>query len=396
MYKREQYGVLHERITEPRRFIQVIAGPRQVGKSTMVKQMVGELTIPYTIETADAIAPDNAEWLSNVWNTVRQQMLFRGEKEHLLVIDEIHKINNWSEQVKREWDDDTFHDRNIKVVLLGSSRLLLKKGLTESLMGRFELIRMPHWNYREMHDAFGWDINQYIYFGGYPGGATLIGNVRRWRQYVTDAIIGPSIDKDVILTSTIYKPALMRNLFELGCTYSGEELSLNKVLGQLQDAGNVTTLSNYLTILGECNLLAGLQKFSNDKARKYNSVPKFQVYNSALLSALNGKTYEQAFTDSKLWGRWVETAVGAYLINNADAHDYKLYYWREASNEVDYILERCGETIAIEVKSGRRTTNKGITLFRERYNPRHTIIVGSGGIPVEEFLQIDLSVLWKV
>lgn len=396
MYKREQYGVLHERITEPRRFIQVIAGPRQVGKSTMVKQMVGELTIPYTIETADAIAPDNAEWLSNVWNTVRQQMLFRGEKEHLLVIDEIHKINNWSEQVKREWDDDTFHDRNIKVVLLGSSRLLLKKGLTESLMGRFELIRMPHWNYCEMHDAFGWDINQYIYFGGYPGGATLIGNVRRWRQYVTDAIIGPSIDKDVILTSTIYKPALMRNLFELGCTYSGEELSLNKVLGQLQDAGNVTTLSNYLTILGECNLLAGLQKFSNDKARKYNSVPKFQVYNSALLSALNGKTYEQAFTDSKLWGRWVETAVGAYLINNADAHDYKLYYWREASNEVDYILERRGETIAIEVKSGRRTTNKGITLFRERYNPRHTIIVGSGGIPIEEFLQIDLSVLWKV
>ena len=396
MYKREQYNILQERIAEPRRFIQVIAGPRQVGKSTMVKQVVGELTIPYTIETADAIAPDNAEWVSDVWNTVRQQMLFRGEKEHLLVIDEIHKINNWSEQVKREWDDDTFHDRNIKVVLLGSSRLLLKKGLTESLMGRFELIRMPHWNYREMHDAFGWDINQYIYFGGYPGGATLVGNERRWRQYVMDAIIGPSIDKDVILTSTIYKPALMRNLFELGCTYSGEELSLNKVLGQLQDAGNVTTLSNYLTILGECNLLAGLQKYSNDKARKYNSVPKFQVYNSALLSALNGKTYEQAFTDSKLWGRWVETAVGAYLINNADAHDYKLYYWREASNEVDYILERRGETIAIEVKSGRRTTNKGITLFRERYNPRHTIIVGSGGIPVEEFLQVDLSRLWEL
>lgn len=394
MYRRKQYNILHERIAEPRRFIQVIAGPRQVGKSTMVKQIVKEVTIPYTLETADAIETDNAEWISNVWNTVRQQMLFRNETEHLLVIDEIHKINNWSEMVKREWDSDTFADRNIKVVLLGSSRLLLKKGLTESLMGRFELIRMPHWNYREMHEAFGWDINQYIYFGGYPGGATLIKNERRWQQYVVDAIIGPSIDKDVILTSTIYKPALMRNLFELGCTYSGEELSLNKVLGQLQDAGNVTTLSNYLTILGECNLLAGLQKYAADKARKYNSVPKFQVFNSALLSALHGKTYEQAFTDSKLWGRWVETAVGAYLINNAEPLGYKLYYWRKASNEVDYILERRGETIAIEVKSGHRTTNKGITLFRERYNPRHAIIVGSGGISIEDFLQFDLEKLW--
>ena len=394
MYQREQYSTLYERIAEPRRFIQVVAGPRQVGKSTLVKQVISALTIPYTMESADGVGETNGEWISSVWEGVRQQMLFRGEKEHLLVIDEIHKINNWSEIVKREWDSDTFADRNIKVVILGSSRLLLKKGLTESLMGRFELIRMPHWNYREMHEAFGWDINQYIYFGGYPGGATLIGNERRWRGYVMDAIIAPSIEKDVILTSTIYKPALMRNLFELGCTYSGEELSLNKVLGQLQDAGNVTTLSNYLTILNECHLLGGLQKYARDKARKYNSVPKFQVYNSALLSALNGKSYEQAFTDSKQWGRWVETAVGAYLINNADLVGYKLFYWREAANEVDYILERQGETIAIEVKSGHRTTNKGLPLFRERFKPRHAIIVGSGGIPVEEFLQLDLERLW--
>ena len=394
MYQREQYSTLYERIAEPRRFIQVVAGPRQVGKSTLVKQVISALTIPYTMESADGVGETNGEWISSVWEGVRQQMLFRNEKEHLLVIDEIHKVNNWSEIVKREWDSDTFADRNIKVVILGSSRLLLKKGLTESLMGRFELIRMPHWNYREMHEAFGWDINQYIYFGGYPGGATLIGNERRWRGYVTDAIIAPSIEKDVILTSTIYKPALMRNLFELGCTYSGEELSLNKVLGQLQDAGNVTTLSNYLTILNECHLLGGLQKYARDKARKYNSVPKFQVYNSALLSALNGKSYEQAFTDSKQWGRWVETAVGAYLINNADLVGYKLYYWREAANEVDYILERQGETIAIEVKSGYRTTNKGLPLFRERFNPRHASIVGSGGIPVEEFLQLDLERLW--
>ena len=297
--------------------------------------------------------------------------------------------------MKREWDDDTFYNRNIKVVLLGSSRLLLMKGLTESLMGRFELIRMPHWNYQEMHDAFGWNIHQYIYFGGYPGGATLINDENRWKQYVLDAIISPSIEKDVILTSTIYKPTLMRNLFDLGCAYSGEELSLNKIVGQLQDVGNVTTLSNYLSILRECNLLAGLQKFAKDKARKYSSVPKFQVYNSALLSALNDINYEQAFSDSKLWGRWVETAIGAYLINNTDLIGYKLYYWRESSNEVDFILERRGETIAIEVKSGRRTTNKGLPLFREQYLPRHAIVVGSGGIAIEDFLKMDLIKLWK-
>lgn len=361
----------------------------------MVKQVMQDCSLPYTLETADAIDPENGEWIANVWESVRQQMSFRQQTEHLLVIDEIHKIKNWSEQIKREWDNDTFNDRNIKVILLGSSRLLLKKGLTESLMGRFELIRMPHWSLREMHDAFGWDINQYIYFGGYPGGATLISNERRWRQYVQDAIIAPSIEKDVILTSTIYKPTLMRNLFELGCSYSGEELSLNKVLGQLQDAGNVTTLSNYLEILNECNLLAGLQKYAADKARKYNSIPKFQTYNSALLSALNGNTYEQAFTDTKLWGRWVETAIGAHLINHADAIGYRLYYWREANNEVDYVLERQGRTIAIEVKSGRRTTNKGISLFRERFHPLHTIIVGSGGFPIADFLEMDLERLWR-
>lgn len=395
MYRREQYHTLMERMAEPRKFIQVIAGPRQVGKSTLVKQVMQDCSLPYTLETADAINSENGEWIANVWESVRQQMSFRQQTEHLLVIDEIHKIKNWSEQIKREWDNDTFNDRNIKVILLGSSRLLLKKGLTESLMGRFELIRMPHWSLREMHDAFGWDINQYIYFGGYPGGATLISSERRWRQYVQDAIIAPSIEKDVILTSTIYKPTLMRNLFELGCSYSGEELSLNKVLGQLQDAGNVTTLSNYLEILNECNLLAGLQKYAADKARKYNSIPKFQTYNSALLSALNGNTYEQAFTDTKLWGRWVETAIGAHLINHADAIGYRLYYWREANNEVDYVLERQGRTIAIEVKSGRRTTNKGISLFRERFHPLHTIIVGSGGFPIADFLEMDLERLWR-
>lgn len=394
-YKREQLKMLVERIKEPRQFIQVLAGPRQVGKSTLAYQMLQEIDLPYTIETADAVAPNNGLWLNALWENARQQMAFNNQQEHLLVIDEIHKIDNWSEQVKKEWDSDTMHGRNIKVVLLGSSRLLLKKGLTESLMGRFELIHMPHWDYLEMHEAFGWDINQYIYFGGYPGSAKLINNEKRWQRYVNKAIIAPSIDKDVIQTSTIYKPILMRTLFELGCSYSGEELSLNKMLGQLQDAGNVTTLSNYLKLLDESHLLAGLQKYAHDKARKYSSVPKLQVYNSALLTATNGKSFEKDFTNPQRWGRWVETAVGTYLINHAPTHNYRLYYWREAYDEVDFILERRDNLIAIEVKSGRRTTNRGLQIVRERYAPRYAIVVGSGGIPVADFLQMDLSRLWE-
>lgn len=394
MYQRAQCKILKERIAEPRRHIQVVAGARQVGKSTMVKQVLKDIDMPYTLANADSVDSQDTSWIGDTWAGIRQQMRFHNQPEHLLVIDEIHKIDNWSEQVKREWDSDTFRDVNIKLVLLGSSRLLLKKGLTESLMGRFEMIRMPHWSYREMQEAFGWTLDQYIYFGGYPGGADYVNSEKRWRNYVTDAIVAPSMEKDIMLTSGIYKPALMRNLFELGCAYSGKELSLNKMLGQLQDAGNVTTLSNYLNILDESRMLAGLRKYAADKARKYNSIPKLQVYDSALLSVMNGRSFEQEFTDPKQWGRWVETAVGAHLINHTDEWDYRLYYWRESNDEVDFVLDRRGNSIAIEVKSGRRGMNRGLRVFNEKFHPNQTLIVGSGGISIEDFLSHSLEPLF--
>ena len=279
MFIRTCFDTLMDRMREPRQFIQVIVGPRQVGKSTLVKQVLQQIDIPYTFEVADGIPEDDATWISRVWESARSQYRLRGGGEYLLVIDEIQKMQNWSEAVKREWDLDSFHDVNIKVVLLGSSRLLLKSGLTESLAGRFEMIRMGHWTYKEMHDAFGWNLDQYIYYGGYPGGANLVKNESRWRRYVLDAVVEPAISKDVLMTTIIYKPALLRQLFELGCGYSGELLSLNKMLGQLQDAGNVTTLANYIKVLDECEMLAGLQKYAFDNSRKYNSIPKYQVYN---------------------------------------------------------------------------------------------------------------------
>lgn len=393
MYKRHQFSELKSRIAEPRSRIQVISGPRQVGKSTLVKQVLTEISIDHMSISADNVSTENTAWISEVWNTARQRMKLKQAKEFLLIIDEVHKVSNWSEAVKKEWDYDTLNDINIKVVLLGSSRLLLKDGLTESLAGRYELIRMPHWSYAEMHKAFGMSIDNYIYFGGYPGGTSLIENETRWRHYIKDSIIAPAIEHDILMTKTVYKPELMRQLFELGCSYSGEEISLNKLLGQLQDAGNVTTLANYLTTLNESRLVCGLQKYANDNARKYNSVPKIMIYNTALLSALSGYTYKKAFTDPKIWGRWVESCVGAHLLNMADELDYKIYYWRERNDEVDFILEHNHKCIAIEVKSGRRTTNSGIHTFASKFSPSHTYIIGTGGIPLEDFLSADLNIL---
>lgn len=384
---------MKERIEEPRKFIQVIAGPRQVGKTTLVNQVLRQIELAYAVEVADGVDAKDTDWIRRVWDSARTAMLFRKEKEYLLVIDEIQKIANWSEAVKKEWDEDTRKGVNLKVVLLGSSRLLLKKGLTESLAGRYELIRLGHWRYQEMRDAFGFTLDEYVYFGGYPGPAHLIRNERRWKKYVKDSLVAPAIDKDVIMTSNIYKPALMKRLFELGCGYSAEILSLTKLIGQLQDAGNVTTLAGYLEILNQCSLLAALQKYARDDARKYNSIPKYQVYNNALMTAYKGQTFEKDRTDPKVWGRWVESAVGAYLLSMAEELDYQLYYWREGDDEVDFIIANGGESVAIEVKSGRRGMNSGLPKFVKAFQPKLSFVVGTSGVSLEDFLSSNLDAL---
>ncbi len=397
-YIRKQYHTLKARIQEPRRFMQVLVGPRQVGKSTLVGQVLQDISIPHSLELADAVAPADSDWIHRVWEAARTTMILRGETERLLVIDEIQKIDNWSEVVKREWDADTHKRVNLKVVLLGSSRLLLKRGLTESLAGRFELIRLGHWSYKEMHDAFGVSLDEYIYFGGYPGAAHMIGDEKRWRKYIKDSLVAPAIEKDVLMTSNIYKPALMKQLFELGCGYSAEILSLTKLMGQLQDAGNVTTLASYLELLDQCALLTGLHKYAHDDARKRGSSPKYQVYNNALLTAYKGRSFFTDRTDTMLWGRWVESAIGAHLLGRAEEADYQVYYWREtASNkagkdkEVDFIIVNNGEVTAIEVKSGRRGMNAGLPDFAKKFQPKRSFIVGTGGVSLEDFLSSDIE-----
>lgn len=394
-YKREQIKDILSRIDEQRGKLQVIVGPRQVGKTTLMGQVLEECTLPYDSYSADDVTGVSADWLAQVWETARMKMLVQGNIKRLLVIDEVQKISNWSETVKAEWDRDTREKRELIVVLLGSSRMLIEKGLTESLAGRFELIRLSHWTYMEMRDCFGWTLPQYIFFGGYPGAAAFIGNETRWRNYVKDSLVEPSISKDVLMDTRVLKPQLLRQLFEIGSSCSGELLSLTKVAAQLQDAGNVTTLAGYLHLLDECGLLCGLQKYAADNSRKYNSIPKFQVHNNALRNAWSELNYSEAVENPKEWGRMAESAVGAYLVSQAQIADYKVYYWRENNNEVDFVLTRRDRKIAIEVKSGRRTVNAGLPKFKTLYNPYHAITVGSGGLSFEEFLSMDLNLLFR-
>lgn len=393
-YRRLQFREVLNRMNEPRGYIQVLAGPRQVGKSTLVNQVLAEIRFPHYLYNADGVEEDDTDWIRRTWESVRVQMAVSKQEEAVLVIDEVQKIRNWSEAVKKEWDEDTRNRVPLKVFLLGSSRLMLRKGLTESLAGRFEMLRLGHWTPKEMHDAFGWSLDQWIYYGGYPGTARFLSDMRRWRKYVRDSLATPAIEKDVLLTSTIYKPALMKQLFELGCSYSAEILSLTKLLGQLQDAGNVTTLSSYLTILDQCNLLTGLQKYANDEARKYQSIPKYQVYNNALLTAYRGATYEKDRINPDVWGRWVESAVGAYLLGGVEEGDYRVFYWRERADEVDFIIQRQGETIAIEVKSGRRGMNSGLKSFREKFQPKRAFVVGTDGMPLADFFRCHVEDLF--
>ena len=389
MIKRSNIEQFTSRINEQRSFIQVLVGPRQVGKTTLVLQLLEETIIPNMFESADAVLNSNSEWILQIWETARLRMKAIQASEFLLVIDEVQKIDNWSEIVKQQWDRDTREKINIKVILLGSSRLLIQKGLTESLAGRFEITHLGHWSFSEMEKAFGWTVEEYIYFGGYPGAAQLIQDELRWRNYIKDALIETSISKDILMLTRVDKPALLKRLFELGALYSGQILSYTKLMGQLQDAGNTTTLSHYLQLLSDAGLLGGIEKYAGNVVHKRSSSPKFQVYNNALLTALENHTFEEIQTNAKDWGRLVESAIGSHLINCSVSERYELYYWRENNNEVDFVIKKNGKLIGIEVKSGRRADNKGMSVFSKSYNPDKVLLVGTGGIGIAEFLKMN-------
>ncbi|WP_262245684.1 ATP-binding protein [Parapedobacter soli] len=369
-------------------------GPRQVGKTTLVNQLTDAYGYPFHFATADAVPAAGGAWLEQQWEAARLMFEQRAAPEFLLVIDEIQKIQNWSETVKLLWDTDSREQRNIKVILLGSSRLLLQQGLTESLAGRFETSYLGHWSFAEMRDAFGWDAPTYCWFGAYPGAATLIDDENRWKRYVHDSLIETSISRDILMLTRVDKPALMKRLFELGYVYSGKIVAYTKMLGQLVDAGNTTTLAHYLGLLNTAGLLSGLEKYDSKLVRKRSSSPKFQVHNTALISAQRDEQFDEIRQQPDEWGHIVESAIGAHLINGAFTDGWQLSYWREGGYEVDFVLERRGRVIGVEVKSGNTQTGINMPAFRKAVAPDKMLLVGKSGIPWEEFLTINPSDLF--
>ena len=387
MYKRQPFESLKSRLVEQRRFIQVLSGPRQSGKTTLAQQVAEALPGPVHFVSADDPGARGRVWLEQQWEISRAQARDAGRSGSVLITDEIQKVPGWSETVKRLWDEDTRGRVPLKVLLLGSAPLLIQKGLTESLAGRFEVQRLTHWSYPEMRRAFGWSLDQFVFFGGYPGAADSINDEHRWKSYILESMIETTLSRDILQLSRIDKPALLRQLFQLGCSYSGQVLSYTKLVGQLQDAGNTTTLAHYLELLGGAGMLVGLQKFAGQRLRQRGSSPKMQVLNNALVSAQSELSLEEAKTDGAYWGRLVESAVGSHLVNGGLAEGYQVHYWREGSEEVDFVVRGGRSITAIEVKSGRqKTTLPGMEAFSKKFKPKRMLLIGAGGISLGEFL----------
>ena len=386
MKRPKLFETIKKRMTESRRFIQVLAGPRQVGKTTLARQVMAEAGMVSHYASADEPTLRDRIWLEQQWEIGRQRAREQAAGA-MLVLDEIQKVPGWSEMVKRLWDEDTHAGLALKVMLLGSAPLLIHQGLTESLAGRFEVVPIPHWAFAEMREAFGWTVDQYVFFGGYPGSAPLVGEPDRWRNYIVDALIETTISRDILLMTRVDKPALLRRLFQLGCAYSGQVLSYQKMLGQLQDAGNTVTLAHYLELLQGAGMVMGLAKYAHGQVRQRGSSPKLQVLNTALMSAPSGQTFEATRNDSDAWGRYVETCVGAHLVNSSVHTGLEVTYWRERNHEVDFVLQRGADCVALEVKSGRRKDAlPGMAAFAKHFKPKKSLLVGASGISLEEFL----------
>jgi hypothetical protein len=393
VFKRATFNILLQRIKEPRRFIQVLYGPRQVGKATIARQVMETVSIPVHFATADEPTLRDRQWVSQQWEIARIKIPDTQKRaEALLILDEAQKITGWSEIIKRLWDEDTAAGLQLKVVLLGSSPLLVQKGLTESLAGRFEVIPVLHWSYREMSKAFGWNVEQYLVYGGYPGAAVLINDHERWARYIIDALIETTISRDILLLTRIDKPALLRRLFQLCCDYSGQIMSYQKMLGQLHDAGNTTTLAHYLDLLSGAGLITGLPKYYGKRVPQRSSSPKVQVFNTALMTAPLGLTFKAIKEDRNYWGRLVESAVGAHLINSAREKNLEVFYWRDRNQEVDFVVRSAKKLVALEVTSSRKKgTPSGMAAFCKAFPVTRQLLVGGNGIPIDEFLSTPVE-----
>ena len=374
------------KLGQPPPLIQVIIGPRQVGKTTAAREIARRWGGPVQYAAADDPLPPGPEWIRSQWELARRSAR---KAPSLLVLDEVQKVRGWSEAVKACWDEDRAVERTIHVLLLGSSALLLASGVSESLAGRFFLHRCLHWSWPECREAFGWDLDRWIYFGGYPGAAPLIGDETSWGAYIRDSLIETVLARDVVALQVVTKPTLLRHLFAFAASHPAQIVSYNKMLGELQDAGNTTTLAHYMRLLGSAFLLTGLERYSAGEARSRGSSPKLISWNNALVNAMRLRTYAESRADPAQWGRLVENAVGAQLLNHLQGLPYEVTYWRDRNDEVDFVVRSPRGVWAIEVKSGHPGKAAGLDRFLLGHRGARCLIVGSGGMPLEEFFATD-------
>lgn len=389
MFKRAIVNTIVARLSGKRKFIQIIIGPRQVGKSTAVRQAVKGLSYPVIYALADLPVPPDHNFIAQNWDAART--LVKDAKKVILVLDEIQKIEGWSNVVKRFWDEDTYEGRNIQVVLLGSSALMIQKKLPESLAGRFEIIHCPHWSYTECQKAFGCNLEDYIFYGGYPAGYELMDDEMRWKQFVRDSLIETAVTRDIMILADVQKPVLLRKLLYLGCEYGGQILSYGKILGDLNDAGSKVTLMHYQRYLESAFLMAGLQAWKGKGILRQKSMPKWLPLNTALVTALSAKSKKEIMSDKNVYGRLVEVAIGAYIYNQALSCGHEVYYWREEHDEIDFVISYGEKLLGIEVKTGFEYGGKASDIFKKRYRHADTLLVGEYGISVEKFLSMPIA-----
>jgi hypothetical protein len=385
-YRRSLLADLADLTVRQPAVLQALIGPRQVGKTTLARQLMASAEMPFVYASADAPLPPGPEWIETAWLQA-ERLASAAPGPVLLVLDEVQKVRGWSETVKRLWDRRQADGPDIRLLILGSSSLLLQAGLSESLSGRFFLHRCPHWSLPECRSAFGWTLAQWIYFGGYPGAARFCDDLDQWKQYVSESLIETVLARDVLQLQRVAKPALLRHLFLLAAAYPAQILSYNKMLGQLHDAGNTTTLAHYLTLLEAAFLVTGLSSFSRGQVRRRGSSPKLVLWNNALVSALGSPSFDEAATRPEWWGRLVENAVGSHLLNGLPRAAFTVSYWRQDRHEVDFVVEHGRNLWAIEVKSGRSRAAAGLEAFRRRYPECRPIVVGGEGMPLETFFE---------
>ena len=392
--------LLKKHLSIPHPPVQVILGPRQVGKTTAILHFLKGWAGPSFYHTADQVSPPDALWLEKQWDEARRESSLKGRG--LLVFDEVQKIPRWSDVVKKCFDEDRRKKIPLHVVLLGSSSLLVQRGLTESLAGRFEIIPFPHWSFSECRDCFGISFDEYIFYGGYPGALQILldsgHDAERWSAYVRDTLIETVLNKDILLLTPVTKPALFRQVFSLSCLHPAEVFSLNKMLGQLQEAGNASTIASYLKLLDAAMLLKPLERFSGNRIRQKISSPKLVLLNNALVNASFPRKFDETRKDRAQWGRLVENALGASLVNNNAGKAVEVFYWRERDQEVDFVLRLGDKVLGIEVKTGVQKDLKSADSFLKKFPGGKVITagVGSGDIPAEELISMSAEEIIRI